>query len=99
MFDCPFFATTSGVQRTKLSSRTRKIVFLSHKDGLKGFTLFDMNRKNIFVTQGITFMKLLFSIKIKPISIWTHDPFKFMHLFLSIFDNDIVIRTSDIDIL
>jgi len=95
---CLPFTTTSIVQRTKLNSRARKCVFLGYKDGVKGFTLFDMNKKNIFVTRDVIFYENYFRFyKDTLIPIWTHDMFK--HLLPFISDNDIVMPTFVGDIV
>jgi len=98
-FGCLVFATTSNVQRRKLGCRAIKCVFLSYKDGIKGFTLFDMNQKNIFVTRNVIFYENNFSFykDIIDTNLDTHDVFK--HLFPSIFDNDIVVPTPVSDIV
>jgi len=98
-FGCLTFASTSNVQRTKLSSRARKCVFLGYKDGAKGFSLFDMNQKNIFVTRDVIFYENHFPFYKDNIdtNLDTHDTFK--HLLPSIFYNDTVVFTSVTDII
>jgi len=71
-----------------------KCVFLSYKDGVKSFTLFYMNQKNIFVTRSVIFYENHFPFYKDNIdtNLDTHDMFK--HLLPSIFDNDIVSLVS-----
>jgi len=84
-FGCLAFTITSSVQRTKLSSRVRKCVFLGYKDGVKGFTLFDTKRKNIFMTCDVTFYENHFPFYKDNVdtNLDRHDIFK--HLLSSIF--------------
>ena len=96
---CLDFSTTSSVQRIKLSSRARKCVFLGYKYGVKSFTLFYMNRKNIFVTRDVIFYENHFPFYKDNIdtNLDTHDVFN--NLLPSISDNDIVLPTSISDIV
>ena len=98
-FGCLAFATTSSVQRTKFSSRARKCVFLGYKDGVKGFTLFDMSHKNIFVTRDVIFYENHFPFYKDTIdtNLYIHDMFN--HLLPSISNNDIFVPTFVSDIV
>ena len=93
------FAITSSVQRSKHSSRAKTCVFLGYKNGVKGFTLFDMNQKNNFVTRDVIFYEnhFLFYKGNIDTNLNTHDMFK--HFLTSISDNDFVVPTSVSDIV
>jgi len=72
IFGCLAFATTTSVQRTKLSSRARKCVFLGYKDRVKGFNLFYMNRKNIFVRHDKNNLKPYFDTTLCELILGLH---------------------------
>jgi len=76
----------------------KKCVFLDYKDEVKGFTLFYINQKNIFVTCNVIFYENHFPFYKHNIytNLDTHDVFK--HLLPSICDNDIVVPISVSDI-
>lgn len=49
------FASTLCSHRTKLASRARKSVFLGYKTGVKGFILFDLHTRQIFISRNVVF--------------------------------------------
>jgi hypothetical protein len=49
------YASSLNSHRTKLDSRARKSVFLGDKSGYKGFVLYDLNTKEIFISRHVTF--------------------------------------------
>jgi len=51
------FSTT---RRTKLDSRSLKCVFLGYKSGTKGYVLYDLHSKSIFVTRNVIFHENIF---------------------------------------
>jgi hypothetical protein len=48
------YASTLHVNRTKLSPKGRKCVYLGHKQGVKGTILFDLHTKEIFISRNVT---------------------------------------------
>ncbi|MCH93196.1 retrovirus-related Pol polyprotein from transposon TNT 1-94, partial [Trifolium medium] len=57
------YASTIQNNRTKLDTRARKVVYLRHKQGVKGSILFDLNTKNIFVSRNVTFYEHILPYK------------------------------------
>jgi hypothetical protein len=47
------YASTLQANRTKLSSRGRKCVYLGHKQGVKGTVLYDLQTKEIFISRNV----------------------------------------------
>jgi hypothetical protein len=48
------YATTLQANRTKLSHRGRKCIYLGHKQNVKGAILYDLNNREIFVSRHVT---------------------------------------------
>lgn len=55
MFGSLCYASTITFQRTKLIHRARKCIFLGFQIGIKGYVLFDVNSREIFVSGYVTF--------------------------------------------
>jgi hypothetical protein len=48
------YASTLHVNKTKLSPKGRKCVYLGYKQGVKGKILFDLHTKEIFISRNVT---------------------------------------------
>jgi hypothetical protein len=48
------YASTLQINKTKLSPRGRKCIYLGHKQGVKGIILYDLQTKDIFISRNVT---------------------------------------------
>ena len=55
MFGGNCFASTLSNRRKKLDRRARSCVYLGHKLGVKGFVLYDIQTREIFISRNILF--------------------------------------------
>jgi len=60
VFYCLAYARTANTGRTKLDSRSLKCVFLGYKSRTKGYVLYDLHFKYIFVTRNVIFHENIF---------------------------------------
>jgi hypothetical protein len=49
------FATTLSANRKKLDPRSRKCIHLGFKTGVKGYVLFDLKSREIFLSRDVIF--------------------------------------------
>ena len=61
VFSCLPYASSATTGRTKLDFRNLKCVFLGYKSGTKGYVLYSLHAKSIFVTRNVMFHENIFS--------------------------------------
>ncbi|XP_073220712.1 uncharacterized protein [Cicer arietinum] len=54
------FATTLTTHRTKFHPKALKCIVLGHKEGVKGYVLFDLHSKQIFLSRHVVFYENIF---------------------------------------
>ncbi|PNY05486.1 retrovirus-related Pol polyprotein from transposon TNT 1-94 [Trifolium pratense] len=71
------FATTLTSHQTKHDPRARKSVFLGYKSGYKGYVLYDLSSREIFISRHVTFHEHVLpypSSTSNPTSNWDYVP-------------------------
>ena len=60
VFGCQCFASTLVFKRKKLDPCARHGVYLGHRTGVKGFLVYDLKTREIFVSRNVTFHEHIF---------------------------------------
>nr|GMD83670.1 Retrovirus-related Pol polyprotein from transposon TNT 1-94 [Ipomoea batatas] len=66
VFGCLAFAVIPSCQRNKLSPRARKCTFLGFANGVKGYKLYDMQTKEVFLSRDVCFYEDSFPFQNNP---------------------------------
>jgi hypothetical protein len=62
------FATTLSAHRKKLDFRSKNCIHIGFKDGVKGYILFDLHSKEIFLSRDVIFFEHIFPYQSSVVS-------------------------------
>lgn len=60
---CLCYAAITKPHKDKFAPRSRKCVLLGYPTGQKGYKLFDLKRKNVFLCRDVVFKENIFPFK------------------------------------